>query len=382
MAQKRDYYDVLGVPRGASVDEIKGAYRKMAMKYHPDRNPGNKEAEEKFKEATVAYDTLSDTKKRAAYDQFGHDAQQFGGAGGHAGFHGNVNMEDIFESFGDIFGSFFNNADAKQKRSKGNGPTPKRGHDLYKEEQLTLKESFMGVKKEVQYTRFVVCVSCAGKGMEHGTKVQKCTQCNGMGQLQYKQGFFLHMEQCRACQGEGFLIPSPCKECKGASRVHQHERFSINIPSGVHEGIEVRFAGRGDAGVYGGSAGDLIVKIIVKADAKFQRVGDDLVSTVTLTYPQLVFGCQLEVISIDESVEQIKVPKGCAVGDEIVIPEKGFQHLHGRKRGNFVIKTRCDIPKKLSAQAKDLLSQYSDQIGTTVASEGSGIIGFFKRFLQ
>lgn len=370
---KRDYYDILGVAKGASEQEIKAAYRKLALKYHPDRNPGDKQAEEKFKEAAQAYEVLSDTQKRAQYDQFGEAGPQMGG------FSHDVNMEDIFEQFGDIFGGIF--GQRTSRRAKRSGPEPRRGHDITKEVTITLKESYTGTKKEINYNHFFTCETCKGSGAQAGTKPQQCTTCHGTGQVQYQQGFFAYSQTCGTCGGEGFIIPSPCTTCKGRSRVQNYDKFSINIPAGIAEGMELRVPGKGDAGMYGGPAGDLLVRIFVAEDKRFKRIEDDLISTLMLTYPQLVFGSQVEIESIDGSKESIKIPKGCPIGERIIIKGKGFVDLRTKKRGNLVIITQCHIPKSLSSNAHDTLSKYSELIGTSTNGEDGFITSFFKKFL-
>jgi molecular chaperone DnaJ len=376
----RDYYDILGVEKNASVDDIKAAYRKMALKYHPDRNPGNKEAEEKFKEAAAAYEVLSDADKRKRYDQYGHAGVENGGMGG--GQQG-MNMDDIFEHFGDIFGDIFGAAGGKQRGGrKKSGPQPKRGHDLDQELTLSLKEAYLGTKKEIGYYHFVTCESCAGSGAKKGTTPQSCSVCGGTGQRHFTQGFFMYAEPCSACRGEGFTIPSPCTTCKGQSRVQKFDKFTVNIPKGIFDTAELRITGKGDAGIFGGTPGDLFLHIQITPDPKFKRVEDDLVSTIILTYPQLVLGCQIEIENIDGTKETIKIPKGCPVNEKILVAGKGFARLRGKGTGNLVIITNCHIPKKLSAEAKAALTSYSEQIGTSVEgyNEG-GITGFFKRFL-
>lgn len=370
---KRDFYDVLGVPRSATPEEIKAAYRKLALKYHPDRNPGNQEAEEKFKEAAEAYEVLSDEKKRKAYDQFGHAG--LGGAGGFGG-HGNVNMDDIFENFGDVFGDIFGQRRARKK----NGPEPARGHDLYKDISITLKESYMGAKQEIGYYHFQTCDLCKGKGTKAGTKPQTCATCKGSGQINFSQGFFVYSQACTTCAGQGFVIPSPCPTCKGQTRTQVYDKFSITIPAGIFDGAELRIAGKGDAGIFGGSSGDLFLKVNVQPDPHFQRVENDLVCTIVLTYPQLVFGSQVEIENIDGAKETLKINKGCAVGEKIIISGKGFTKLRGTGKGNWIVITQCDIPKKLSEKAKQILTDYSKEIGTDVNNSG-GITGFFKKFL-
>lgn len=373
---KQDFYEILGVSREATQDEIKKAYRKSALKYHPDRNPDNKEAEEKFKKAAEAYEVLSDQQKRAQYDKFGH-AGMGNGMGGHGGF--NMNMEDIFDHFGDIFGDIFGGRQARPGRATG--PQPKRGHDLYKEITISLKDAFTGTKKDISYYHFVPCTTCDAKGAKKGTKAQQCITCHGMGQVQMRQGFFMYSQTCSACAGQGFIISSPCTECKGQSRKQVYDKFSVTIPKGIFDGAELRIPNKGDAGVFGGPSGNLYLRIKVQPDKKFKRVDDNLVTTVMLTYPQLVFGCQIEVESIDGTKHSLKIPKGCPVGKELIIAGKGFDKLRSNARGNFVIITKCHIPKKLDAEAKKLLQEYSKNIGTNVDNSEGGITGFFKRFL-
>ena len=375
MAQK-DYYEILGVSRESSQEEIKKAYRKLAMKYHPDRNPNDKQAEEKFKEISEAYEVLSDEQKRKQYDQFGHA----GGQGG-AGFQGFENMDDIFESFGDIFGDIFGGG-AGRKRKRKAGPVPRRGHDLAHTMSITLKEAFLGTKKDVTYYHFVSCDTCSASGTASGKKPQSCPDCNGLGQLQYRQGIFAYAQTCPKCHGEGFIISDPCKQCSGQSRVQKYDTISVNIPQGIFDGAELRVPEKGDAGIYGGSNGDLIIRINVIEDKKFSRSGDDLECTVALTYPQLVFGAQVEIENIDDTKESFKVPKGCPVGKRITISGKGFPKIRGKGRGNLIVTTTCEIPQSLDKEATATLKQYSQQIGTQVDSSQDGAIkGFFKKFL-
>lgn len=386
MAQQKDYYEILGVERNASTNDIKAAYRKMALKYHPDRNPGDKKAEEQFKQVAHAYEILSDQQKRARYDQFGHaGVDNTSGMGNHGGHHSGYGQEadinDIFSNLNDVFGDFFNQGN--QSRKRASGMTPRTGHDLAKEITISLKESFIGSTVELSYTHFLSCPDCKGKGAEAGTKVQKCTVCDGIGQIQHRQGFFVYAQACTSCQGEGFIIPNPCTGCNGRSRIQKHERFSVNIPAGITDGAELRVNGKGDAGIYGGKSGNLILKIMITPDATFSRKKDDLVCSIMLTYPQLVFGCQVDIISIDGSTETIKIPKGCPVGEEIVIVGKGFMNISNKLPGNFVIKTQCIIPKKISAQAKKILVDYNEALGQeTTNTQTSGILNFFKKFLS
>ena len=382
---KKDFYEILGLQRSASKEEVKAAYRKLAVKYHPDKNPENKEAEEKFKEAAHAYEILSDDAKRQQYDQVGHaNYENMGQGGGHGNAHGGMDINDIFENFGDIFGSGFGDifgGQGNKKRKKKVGPDPKRGHDLYKELTITLKDAFLGKKEQVSFYRFFPCDDCSGKGLRAGTSVQTCTACHGAGQVQFRQGFFAYAQACSACQGNGYTIPSPCITCKGQSRVQKYDKFSVNIPAGIYDTAELRIAEKGDAGVYGGPSGDLFLKIKVTPEKKFQREDNDLVCSIMLTYPQLVLGAQVEIESIDGTQETIKIPKGCEIGERIMVAGKGFPNLRNKVRGNLIIITKCSIPKKLSADAKKLLTDYSDLVGTDGSNSDGSIIGFFKKFL-
>lgn len=375
MANKRDYYEILAVSKTASAEEIKAAYRKLAMKYHPDRNPGNKEAEEKFKEAAEAYEVLSNADKRKQYDQFGHAGPGMGGFGQ------GMNMNDIFSNFEDIFGDIFGTQTQKKAKSRKAEITPKRGQDLAKEISLTLEDAFLGVTKELKIYRFVTCATCNGKGMPAGSTVQPCPQCQGAGQINYRHGIFMYSQTCSVCNGEGFTITNPCPTCKGQSRIQQYETIKINIPQGVFDGAEIRVAGKGDAGVYGGPAGDLYLRVHIMPDKRFTRHEDDLVCYATLTYPQLVLGCQIEIENIDKSKEVLKVPKGTQVGEKIIIAGKGFAKIRTKGRGNLVVITKCDIPSKLSKDAETKLREYSELIGTSVNSGEGSITSFFKKFL-
>lgn len=372
---KRDYYEILGVSKTASQDEIKKAYRKLALKYHPDRNPDNKEAEEKFKEASEAYEVLSDQSKRQKYDQFGHSGMQSG-----ADFHEYSDLGDIFSNFGDIFGDIFG-GNVRQKRSGKSGPIPQRGHDLAQGIDITFKESYLGCKKDILIYHFVKCETCNGSGCATGTKPDVCKKCKGAGTVYLSKGFFSFAQTCPECRGQGFFIPSPCSACKGQTRVQKREKFTISIPAGIFDGAELRVRERGDAGIFGGESGDLYLQVKVLQDKNFWRKDNDLVTTLNLTYPQLVLGCQVEIENIDGTKETVKIPKGCAVGKEIIITGKGFPLPHGYGKGSLIIITQCDIPQKLDDDTKKALLEYSEKLGNQAKNSSSGISGFFKKFL-
>jgi molecular chaperone DnaJ len=380
---KKNYYDILGVSKTATLDEIKKAYRKLAMKHHPDRNPGNPEAEELFKQAAQAYEVLSDEKKRTAYDQYGHDGYQNMGQGGPQ-----MDMNDIFKHFGDMFGggggdiNFDDLFGQRSARRKKTGPTPQRGHDVIQDVTISLKDAYLGSKHEIAYYHAFACKDCSHQGFKNKTDLETCAQCKGAGQVRYQQGFFAVSQACYACQGQGFTIKNPCTSCKGQSRKQEFERFTVNIPAGIFDGAELRIAQKGDAGVYGGSSGDLYLKIKITQDKKFQRQSDDLVCHLMLTYPQLVLGCQMEIENIDGTKIAIKIPKGSAVGEKITIAGKGFAKLKGYGTGNLVIITQCHIPKKLTSEQKEAIDLVAERLGTDTSDSQDGFItSIFKKFL-
>lgn len=373
---KRDYYEILGVSKSASASEIKKSYRKLAMKHHPDRNPGDKKAEAAFKEATEAYEILSNEQKRARYDQYGHAGMNAG-----SDYHRYSDVNDIFSNFGDIFEHIFRGGGGPggHQQQRRSGPVPQQGHDLAYDMSIDLADAFNGCKKEIRIYHYVSCNTCKASGCKPGTRPSACTTCGGSGQSTVQQGFFAFSQPCRSCSGNGFSITDPCSDCRGQSRTQQYDKLSVTIPAGIFHGADLRIAGKGDAGTFGGPAGDLYIKTTVKPHDDFTRRGDDLVGTLRLTYPQLVLGSQLEVESVDGSKQSVKVPKGCTVGHEIVIPGKGFAQLRGRGAGNLVFVTTCRIPKKISAEAKKALLEY-DKIVEHDES-GAGLFGFFKKFL-
>ncbi|MBM3894182.1 molecular chaperone DnaJ [Candidatus Dependentiae bacterium] len=372
---KRDYYDILGVSKTSTPEEIKKAYRKLALQYHPDKNPNNKEAEDKFKEAAEAYETLSDPQKRQQYDQFGHSGADFTGG------HHYSNADEVFEQFGDIFGSFFGGGHQSRSRAKKTSPTAQNGSDLSQDVSISLQEAFLGTKKVVGVYRYQTCTDCNATGGADGAKATTCSSCRGHGQVMHQQGFFSFAKPCTTCKGQGIIITNPCKTCSGQSRVQKHEKLTVTIPAGIFDGAQLRLAEKGDAGVFGGRSGDLYIRTHIAAHSTFTRRENDLVTKLTLTYPQLVLGCQIEIESIDGTKETLKIPSGCQVGKEIVMPGKGFPVLGKNARGNLVIITQCHIPTKLTAEAKKTLLEFSSHIDTQNSNSNDGITGFFKKFL-
>ena len=371
----QDYYQILGVSKDASKSDVKKAYRKLALKYHPDRNPDNKESEEKFKAGAEAYSVLSDDKKRQQYDRFGKSGSQGGGFDTYGS-----NMQDIFSQFADIFGD---QSGSRTQSRRPEAPKARRGHDLAAQLSISLNDSYLGVKKEIKNYHFVTCDTCNGSGCKAGTKPIICKHCHGSGTQEFAQGFLMvYTQTCTHCAGQGFAIPSPCSKCQGRCRKQQYSNLKVTIPAGIKNGMQIAARSKGDAGIFGGSSGDLLITIHVQEDKQFKRVGNDLVCNLTLTYPQLVFGSQVEIELIDKTKVAVKVPKESAVGKEIIVAGKGFKELRGTHRGNLVVITRCAIPKKLSAKAKKALKEYSQEIGTTVSKDSGGTISaFFKKFL-
>lgn len=343
---KRDYYEILGVAKDANQEEIKKAYRKLALKYHPDRNPGNKEAEDKFKEATEAYDALSNPEKRKAYDKFGHaGAEQMGGFGQYS------DINDIFENFGDIFGDLFGTGSTR-KRSAKTGPVAQRGHDLSQKIQISLKESYLGCKKDIDAYRYEKCDQCNHTGCKAGTKPSTCAACQGMGTVHHKNGFFVYSQHCPECMGQGFKIKDPCSKCHGQSRYQKYEKLSISIPAGIYNAAELRIHEKGDAGIFGGDSGDLYLAVEIKPDTKFYRRDDNLVTSINLTYPQLVLGCQIEIENIDGTKEQIKIPRGCQVGEEIKIPWERISKVTSIREGRFDLYYSLPYSNKINRRCK------------------------------
>ncbi len=348
---KADYYEVLGVARTASDQELKAAYRKLAMQYHPDRNPGNTEAEEKFKQCSEAYQVLADADKRAAYDRFGHAGVSGGGFGGN----GNpfVDMPDLGDIFGDLFG--FN---------VGGGRKPSRvqkGRDVRFDKTIEFEDAVFGKDMEITIRRLEACVDCRGSGSAHGRGPSTCQQCQGHGQVRYQQGFFSIARTCNACGGTGSTITDPCPTCRGDGRVQREHSIHVSIPAGVEDGTRIRYQGEGDAGRFGGPSGDLYIVLSVKPHQFFERDGNDLHCVLPISFTQAALGADLEIPTL-EGHSTLKVPEGTQSGKEFRLRAKGVPHLNERGRGDLVIQVVVQTPKKLTRIQRELLRQLGDTL--------------------
>jgi molecular chaperone DnaJ len=353
---KIDYYEVLSVSRDASDQELKTSYRKLAMQYHPDRNPDDPSAEEKFKECSEAYQILSDPEKRAAYDRYGHAAFQNGGGGAGGPFGGgfNGNPQDLGDIFGDLFGEMFNMGGSGRQASR-----VQRGRDLRYDLTLEFEEAVFGKEKEITVRRMEACVDCRGTGGAKGKAPVTCTQCGGRGQQRFQQGFFSVARTCSVCGGTGTLIVDPCTTCKGETRVQHEHTILVKVPAGVEQDTRIRYSGEGEAGKFAGPAGDLYVVLTVKAHKFFDREGDDLHCVMPISFPQAALGTELEIQTL-EGEATIKIPEGTQSGREFKLRGKGVPHLNSHGKGDLIVEIRVQTPGKLSKQQKELLKQLSE----------------------
>lgn len=384
MSTKRDYYEILGVAKSATADEIKKAYRKVAMQYHPDRNPGNKEAEEKFKEAAEAYEVLSDADKKAQYDRYGHAGVSGNGRGGFGGGH-NMNMDDIFSQFGDIFGddvfgSFFGGGG--QRRGGGGGRARGvRGSNLRVRIKMNYEEIAKGASKTIKVKKYVSCSNCGGSGAKDKSSVQTCGTCGGSGQVRRVQNTFLGQMQtvttCPTCNGEGTTIANKCTHCKGEGRVYGEENITIDIPAGVQDGMQLSVGGRGNMGERGGPAGDLIVLIEEEAHPQLHRDGLNVAYDLHISFPDAVFGIQAEVPTIDGRAK-IKIPPGTQSGKVFRLKGKGFPALQSYEKGDQLIYVNVWTPQHLTSEEKSMLEQMQQSQNFQPKPE-KGEKGFFER---
>ncbi len=356
MADKRDYYEVLGVSKDASDDEIKKAYRKLAKKYHPDLNKDNPEAAEKFKEAAEAYGVLSDSEKKSRYDQFGHagvDGNGFGSGGsGFSGFDG-FDMGDIFSSF---FGGGFGGS------SRRNGPV--KGRNIQQAVELTFEEAAFGCKKEITLIRMESCPECSGSGAKKGTSPVTCGQCNGTGQMRSVQhtpfGQFASTTTCNKCGGNGTIITTPCEHCNGSGKVRKTRKLEVNIPQGIDHGQSVSVRGQGEAGSKGGPAGDLVITIYIKKNPVFTREGTTVYVDVPITFVQAALGCEIEIPTIDGAVTQ-RIPEATQHGTKFRLKGKGIPSLRGNSRGDQIVRVIVEIPRSLSSRQREILEEFAKE---------------------
>ncbi|WP_027911196.1 molecular chaperone DnaJ [Pseudomonas sp. URMO17WK12:I4] len=369
---KRDYYEVLGVERGASEAELKKAYRRLAMKHHPDRNPGDKAAEDAFKEANEAYEVLSDAAKRSAYDQYGHAGvdPQMGGGGGFGG--GGANFSDIF---GDVFSDFFGGQRGGQRGGA------QRGSDLRYTLELDLEEAVRGTTVTIRVPTLVNCKACDGSGAKKGTSPVTCTTCGGIGQVRMQQGFFSVQQTCPRCHGSGKMITDPCGSCHGHGRVEEHKTLSVKVPAGVDTGDRIRLSGEGEAGTLGGPSGDLYVVVNVREHAIFQRDGKHLYCEVPISFVDAALGGELEVPTLDGRVK-LKIPEGTQTGKLFRLRGKGVAPVRGGGAGDLMCKVAVETPVNLDRRQRELLEEFRQSLAgnSSNSPKANGWFEGVKRF--
>jgi len=352
----RDYYEVLGVQKGVSAEEIKKAYRKLAVKYHPDKNPGDKTAEDKFKELGEAYEVLSEPQKRAAYDQYGHaafDRRAGGGFGQAGGFH------DPFDIFRDVFGGGGSIFEDLFGTSRSDPTKPQRGDDLRYDMELTFLEAARGCEKEISVSKPEACDSCAGSGAEEGSKSRTCASCGGRGQVISSRGIFSIAQTCPQCQGAGRVIDKPCRTCRGTGRRERASKIKLRIPAGVDSGSRLRSAGNGEAGYRGGPSGDLYVVLHVRAHEFFQRDGDDLLCEVPVSFVQAALGAEIEVPTLDNKA-MVKLPAGTQPGTMFRLKGHGIKSVQGHGLGDLHVRVNVEVPTHLTGAQKEKLQEFSE----------------------
>lgn len=375
---KRDYYEVLGVSKTASDDEIKKAYRSLAKKYHPDMNPGDKEAEMKFKEVNEAYAVLSDSEKRSKYDRFGHAAfdpsQGGGGFGGFGGF-GGADFD-----FGDIFSSFFGGGSGSS-RSRQN--MPMEGEDVATRVTIEFEEAAFGCKKEISFARIESCPDCSGSGAEKGTAPETCQTCRGSGRVTVQQqtmlGYMQTQRACSACHGSGKIIKSPCKNCNGKGRIKINKKLEVNIPAGIDNRQNIILRGQGSAGINGGPSGDLIIEVRVKEDKFFERDGSNIYCEVPISFSEAALGAEIDVPVLGGTTDKLKIPEGTQSGTSFTLRGKGMPDLNTKRKGDLIVTVAIETPKNLNSEQKKLLEAFSKSLGDNNSGKKQS---FFKKLFN
>jgi len=365
---------VLGVQRGASEQEIKSAYRKLALQFHPDRNPNNPDAEEKFKEASEAYAVLADAEKRSVYDRFGHAG--LGGVGAGGGFD-----PTVFQDFSDIFGEFFGFGDLFGTGRSGRRTRGQRGADLREDITIEFEEAVFGTEKKISYRRHENCDGCGGSGSAHGKTPTTCRTCGGRGQVRYQQGFFSIARTCPTCQGNGSIISDPCTKCRGEGRLVQQKTVEAKIPAGVEDETRIRFTGLGEAGMHGGPAGDLYLVLHVKDHPFFERQGNDLHCVVPISFTQAALGAEIPVPTL-EAAQVLKIPEGTQSGTVLKVRGKGVPVLNGHGKGDLFVEVRVQTPSKLTRRQRELLEELQASTQVENKPERRSIIGKVKEMFN
>jgi molecular chaperone DnaJ len=369
---KRCYYEILEVQRTATDAELKAAYRKLAMKHHPDRNPGDQDCEHRFKELNEAYDVLKDGDKRAAYDRFGHAAFEHGAGGGAHGF-----GSDFGSAFADIFEGIFGMAGAR-----GRASGRERGADLRYNMEITLEEAFAGKTAQVRIPTSVTCEACSGSGAKAGTRPRTCTTCGGQGRVRHAQGFFTLERTCPTCHGRGQMIEDPCPSCSGSGRVTRERTLSVNIPAGVEDGTRIRLAGEGEAGVRGGPAGDLYIFLSLQSHPFFQRDGADLHCRVPISMVTAALGGAIDVPIIEGGMSKVKVPEGTQTGRRFRLTGKGMPVLRSKQTGDMYVQVMVETPQKLTKRQKELLAEFEKMSSRETHPESAGFFTRVKDFFD
>lgn len=370
---KADFYETLGVAKGADPGELKSAFRKLAMKFHPDKNPDDRDAERRFKEINEAYETLKDPQKRAAYDQFGHAAFEQGGPGGFGGA-GAGGFSDIFE---DIFGEMMGGGRAR--RSSGGR---ERGADLRYNMEITIEEAFEGKTAQIRVPSSVQCDECTGSGAKPGTAPSTCGTCHGSGRVRASQGFFSVERTCPSCHGRGEMISDPCNKCSGQGRVTEERSLSVNIPAGIEDGTRIRLSGEGEAGMRGGPTGDLYIFLSVKPHEFFQRDGADLYCTVPLSMTTAALGGQFDVVTLDGAKTRVKVPEGTQAGRQFRLKSKGMPVLRSNQMGDLYIQISIETPQRLTKRQRELLEEFESLSSKENNPESSGFFSKMRHFFD